>query len=343
MRARGATHAVMEVSSIALVLGRVSALRFRVGVFNNLTQDHLDFHGTMHAYAEAKALLFTRGMCDRAVIHIDDPFGAELAERASCPVVRVRTSLSSEGDVVPLSIESRSTGTSLVARVGRETVALSSRLVGLHNVENLLVALGVASALDLDIPRVAAALSHEAGAPGRLERCDGPGDDIVVLVDYAHTPDALRRVLLAVRGDALGSRLLCVFGCGGDRDAKKRDVMGEIAATHADVVVITNDNPRTESPVAIAECIEQGVRRVASIPRVEQADLGACSRGYAVELDRRKAIALAVASARPSDIVLIAGKGHETYQVIGEQKHAFDDREQARAALVRRGRELRGS
>ncbi len=349
MRKRGATHVAMEVSSIALVLGRVKAVRFRVAAFTNLTQDHLDFHGSMTAYADAKRMLFTACEPGMAVINVDDFFGAQLATLAKCQVLRVRTTpgTSADGDVVPLSVDARASGMRITARVPGGTVEIKSRLVGMHNLENLLVAIGIARALDLDVQRAADALEEEIGAPGRLERCDGPGDDVVVLVDYAHTPDALARVLEAVRNvsrnvdEAGGSRavdprILCVFGCGGDRDAGKRSLMGEAASARADVVIITSDNPRTEAPEAIAEPIEEGVRE-GGLRRLAPQELASAEKGYVVELDRHRAIALAIESASPHDIVLLAGKGHEDYQIIGTTKRPFDDRAEARAALsVRR-------
>jgi UDP-N-acetylmuramoyl-L-alanyl-D-glutamate--2,6-diaminopimelate ligase len=348
MRKRGATHVAMEVSSIALVLGRVKAVRFRVAAFTNLTQDHLDFHGSMSAYADAKRMLFTSAEPGLAVINVDDFFGAQLATAAKCKVLRVRTTpgSSTDGDIVPLAVDARASGMKITARVPGGTVEISSRLVGMHNLENLLVAIGVASALELDVQRAADALVDEIGAPGRLERCDGPGDDVVVLVDYAHTPDALARVLEAVRSvsrpldEAGGSRvlaprLICVFGCGGDRDATKRSPMGEAASARADVVVITSDNPRTEAPEAIAEPIEEGVRE-SGLKRLAAQELASATKGYVVELDRQRAIALAIESARPHDVVLLAGKGHEDYQIIGTTKRPFDDRAEARAALATR-------
>ena len=346
MKKRGATHVAMEVSSIALILGRVKAVRFRVAAFTNLTQDHLDFHGSMRAYADAKRLLFTDVEPGLAVINVDDEFGQELAGAAKCKVLRVRTKIGADGDVVPLAVDASASGMRIRARLPEGEVEIKSRLVGLHNLENLLVAVGIASALDLEVDRAAAALEHEIGAPGRLERCDGPDDDVVVLVDYAHTPDALARVLDAVRAvsrnideaggsRALEKRIVCVFGCGGDRDPTKRGPMGEAAALRADIAIITSDNPRTEAPEAIAEPIVAAV--VASgLPQVSAKDLAAVSRGYHVELDRHRAIAVAIATARVGDVVVLAGKGHEDYQIIGTTKRPFDDRAEARAALIAR-------
>jgi UDP-N-acetylmuramoyl-L-alanyl-D-glutamate--2,6-diaminopimelate ligase len=359
MRKRRATHVAMEVSSIALVLGRVKAVRFRVAAFTNLTQDHLDFHGSMDAYAAAKMQLFTSCQPGLAVVNVDQPFGAQLAAAAKCKVLRVRTSLgtsASDADIAPLSVDASASGMRITARVPNVpggSVEIKTRLVGLHNLENLLVAIGVASALELDVERAAKALEFEIGAPGRLERCDGAGDDVVVLVDYAHTPDALARVLDAVRevsrplDEAGGTRViaprvLCVFGCGGDRDPTKRRPMGEAVGARVDIAIVTSDNPRTEAPEAIAAPVEDGVRAT-GLPRLAPQELASVRRGYVVELDRHAAIALAIESARPGDVVLVAGKGHEDYQIVGTTKRAFDDRLESRRALEARRARAAGS
>jgi UDP-N-acetylmuramoyl-L-alanyl-D-glutamate--2,6-diaminopimelate ligase len=350
MRKRGATHVAMEVSSIALVLGRVRAVRFRVAAFTNLTQDHLDFHGSMEAYAAAKMALFTTCEPGLAVVNVDDPFGVKVAAAARCKVLRVRTKVgAADADIAPLSVDASASGMRIVAKVPGGDVEIKTRLVGLHNLENLLVAIGIASVLDLEVDRAAAALESEIGAPGRLERCDGPGDDVVAVVDYAHTPDALARVLDAVRevskplDEAGGTRVvtprvLCVFGCGGDRDPSKRGPMGEAVGARADVAIVTSDNPRTESPEAIAEPVEEGVR-AGGLTRISPEAVATTRKGYVVELDRQRAIALAIESARPGDVVVIAGKGHEDYQIVGTTKRPFDDRAEARNALrARRAR-----
>lgn len=323
MRRAGATHIAMEVSSIALTLRRVAAVRFRVAAFTNLTQDHLDFHGSMEKYAAAKMELFTTMGPGLAVVNVDDPFGETIAAACRCKTLRVRTRVGAgDADVYPEAVTMSSGGMTIAARIpgprsGR--VELTTRLVGAHNVENLLVALGIVSILDLDVEKAAAALANETGAPGRLERCDGPDDDVVVLVDYAHTPDALRRAIEAVRPNA--KRVLCIFGCGGDRDPTKRAPMG-VAAAAADYVIVTSDNPRTEDPVAIAETARRGVESAGG--------------RYEVELDRARAIARGVAMAERGDVVLIAGKGHEDYQIIGAEKRPFDDRVEAKRALAQR-------
>jgi len=337
MRRRGATHAAMEVSSIALVLGRVKAVRFRAAVFTNLTQDHLDFHGSMDAYGEAKARLFVDAAPGSAVVHVGDPFGKELARRVRGPLIRVTAAEGAapgEAEVLVTRATLDARGIDAELRTPRGPVRLRSRLVGRHNLENLAVTIGVACALELDLGRVAGGLAEELGAPGRLERCDGEGDDVTVAVDYAHTPDALARVLDSARAVARG-RLLCVFGCGGDRDAKKRGPMGEAVASRADVAIVTNDNPRTEDPRAIARPIEEAIR-ASGAAKIAVDAIASAARGYAVELDRAAAIRAAILSARPGDVVIVAGKGHEDYQVIGAEKRPFDDRVEARAALAER-------
>jgi UDP-N-acetylmuramoyl-L-alanyl-D-glutamate--2,6-diaminopimelate ligase len=323
MRARGATHVAMEVSSHALAFGRVRALRVSAAALTNITQDHLDFHGSMSAYAEAKARLFTELGPAASVLNVDDPFGRELAGRVNGTVVRVSAHHSTEADIAPTELALEPSGIEATVRTPHGDLPITSRLIGAHNLENLLLALGIAHALGLDLERAAAALSQASGAPGRLERCDAPGDDITVLVDYAHTPDALARVLDAVRSRHKG-RVFCVFGCGGDRDPTKRGPMGEAVGARADVAVVTNDNPRTEDPQAIAQGVVAGVRRAGGEP--------------ILELDRRKAIDFAVRYASSGDLVLVAGKGHEDYQIVGTVKHPFDDRIETRRALELRRR-----
>jgi UDP-N-acetylmuramoyl-L-alanyl-D-glutamate--2,6-diaminopimelate ligase len=321
MRDDGAEYVAMEVSSHALALRRVRAVRFRVAAFTNLTQDHHDFHGSMKEYAEAKSMLFTGYAPGAAVINVDDPFGAELAKLVRAPLTRVSSRPGADAEIAPREARVTAEGIEATLATPEGDVRIVSRLVGAHNLENLVVAMGIASALELDLPRAAAALAAESGAPGRLERCDERGDDIVVLVDYAHTPDALSRVLDAVRAVATG-RVWCVFGCGGDRDPTKREPMGQAAGSRADVAIVTNDNPRSEDPSEIARAVAKGVRRAGKEP--------------VVELDRRAAIARAVSGAAAGDAVLIAGKGHEDYQLVGAQKLAFDDRVEARRALAAR-------
>jgi UDP-N-acetylmuramoyl-L-alanyl-D-glutamate--2,6-diaminopimelate ligase len=334
MRKAGASHVAMEVSSHALDLGRVRAVRFRVAALTNLTQDHLDFHGTMEAYAAAKRALFTTCAPGSAVLNVGDAFGRSLVPLVKAPLVRVSAAIDADADIAPLRVTMAASGMDVVVKTPKGELHLETRLVGAHNLENIVVALGIAHALDLDLERAAKGIAGEVGAPGRLERCDSPGDDVTVLVDYAHTPDALARVLDSVKSVA-ASRLWCVFGCGGDRDATKRGPMGEAAAVRADAVVITSDNPRTEEPAAIAAPIEAAVA-ASGLPRVTFAELGTGARGYTVELDRAAAIAQTIQAAAKGDVVVLAGKGHEDYQIVGAVKRHFDDREEAKRALATR-------
>ncbi|MSP24533.1 MAG: UDP-N-acetylmuramoyl-L-alanyl-D-glutamate--2,6-diaminopimelate ligase [Myxococcales bacterium] len=338
MRALGATHLVMEVSSIALVAERVAEVSFRVAAFTNLTQDHLDYHGSMEAYAAAKDSLFLPGEDARhggpsvSVINIDDAHGRRLAGRlrdAGAAVLRYSIDPNSEAEVKPRALTVASEGTAI--RLFDTDRTLSSPLVGAHNASNLLCAVAVARALGLDEATALGGIAGVTGVPGRLERCDQPGhDDVVAVVDYAHTPDALVRVLASVRPLTQG-RLWCVFGCGGDRDPHKRAPMGEAVAHAADAILVTNDNPRSEPPEEIARAIVTGLDRA-----------GANGR-YRVVLERRQAIAHAVAEAASGDVVLVAGKGHEPYQIIGTHVHAFDDRDELRAALLERRRRRGGT
>jgi UDP-N-acetylmuramoyl-L-alanyl-D-glutamate--2,6-diaminopimelate ligase len=320
---RSGTHFVMEVSSHALSLARVDALGFRVAAFSNLSQDHLDFYASMVEYGAAKARLFEALSPEVSVLNSDDPFGLALAERAKGRVLT--TGRRPDAGVRALEAELDARGvTARVATPGGE-VRLTSRLLGAHNLENLLLALGILCALGFESEAAARALASAPAVPGRLERCDEDQDDIRVLVDYAHTPDALERVLAALARVTPGE-LVCVFGCGGDRDPGKRPKMGAAVARGAARAVLTSDNPRSEDPAKIAAEVERG--------------LAAGPARYSVELDRARAIELAVLGARPGDSVLVAGKGHETYQLVGSERRAFDDRVEARRALAlrRRGR-----
>lgn len=322
MRDLGATHVAMEVSSHAIVLGRVEAVRFRVAALTNLTQDHLDFHGSMEAYARVKERLFTDLAPAATVLNVDDAFGRTLAQSVRVPVVRVSArSTGKDADVFVRGRHTSDAGLEIAIGTPAGDVKVTSGLIGAHNLDNLLLAMGVAHALGLDVGRAAEGLSEAPAPPGRLERCDSKGDGLSVLVDYAHTPDALARALAAVR-ETTSQRLWCVFGCGGDRDSTKRAPMGEAAGRLADEVIVTSDNPRTEEPGAIAAAVAAGVRAAGATPTIE--------------LDRRRAIDLAIDAAADGDVVLIAGKGHEAYQIVGPVKHPFDDRVVAREALAKR-------
>lgn len=327
MRDLGATHVVMEVSSHALALGRVAAVRFRAAALTNITQDHLDFHGTFEAYVEAKATLFTDRGPGASVLNADDPSGARIAARLASPMT-----YSAQGRGATLRVirgGAHAQGVDAAVMTPEGEVALRSSLRGAHNVENLLAALGILGSLEIPYARAAEALADARGAPGRLERVVPPSADLGfdVLVDYAHTDDALARVLQTLRSTTPG-RVICVFGCGGDRDRAKRPRMGEAVARGAHVGVLTTDNPRSEAPEEIARDVLPGLRagmREAS---------GAPGEGeFAVVLDRTEAIGVAVGLARPGDVVLIAGKGHETYQEVRGVRTPFDDREVALGAL----------
>ncbi|MBM4374200.1 MAG: UDP-N-acetylmuramoyl-L-alanyl-D-glutamate--2,6-diaminopimelate ligase [Deltaproteobacteria bacterium] len=328
VRDRGARHLVMEVSSIALAASRMEGVRFDVAAFTNLTQDHLDFHGTMDAYAAAKDKLFLDFAPRVSVVNVDDPHGATLAQRLGergATVLSVSVRPDSAADVRPSTLSISTEGIAIDFADGG---ALRSPLVGAHNASNLLVGVAIARALGLDA-RALVGLGGMRTVAGRLERCDDPArDDLVAVVDYAHTPDALVRVLESVRGLTKG-KLICVFGCGGDRDPAKRAPMGEAVARAADLAIVTNDNPRSEAPDAIAAEILVGLER------------GGARGRTTVLLDRAQAIRHAVECAAPGDVVLVAGKGHEPYQLIGAETFAFDDRVELGRALAAR-RERRG-
>jgi UDP-N-acetylmuramoyl-L-alanyl-D-glutamate--2,6-diaminopimelate ligase len=322
--------AAMEVSSHALALHRVDTIDFDVAVFTNLTQDHLDFHRTFEAYRDAKARLFvllaTSGKPRRAaVVNVDDPAGQAMLQAAADPQVRrITFGLREPAELRPAHWESGMGGIRMHVVSSRGPIEIVSPLVGEHNVMNLLGAVGVGLALDMEPQQMGQILSRVTTVPGRFERVEA-GQPFLVVVDYAHTPDALERVLTTARKLVpAGGRLGVVFGCGGDRDRTKRPIMGGIAARIADRSWVTSDNPRSERPEAILAEIETGIPE-------EAAD-----RHEAIA-DRRRAIEGAVAWAREGDVVLIAGKGHETYQIIGGEVLPFDDREVARTALLERG------
>ena len=329
MEQSGCGAAVLEVSSHALALARVEGLAFRVGVFTNLTQDHLDFHGTMEEYFAAKAKLFeSLDPSATAVLNADDPHSAELASRTRARVVTY--GIDAEADVRLRASTSDFSGSTARVRLGEAETTVRLALPGRPNLWNLLAAAAAARALDLPVSSIVAGVEAVHGVPGRFERIVA-GQDFEVIVDYAHSDDAITNVLRTVR--SLGpSRIVTVFGCGGDRDRSKRPRMGEAAASGSDVVILTSDNPRTEDPERIADDAEEGVRR---------AERGApgCIE-YHRCLDRRAAITMAIGLARRGDAVVIAGKGHEDTQTIGGLAQPFDDRDICRAAVgerLRRG------
>jgi UDP-N-acetylmuramoyl-L-alanyl-D-glutamate--2,6-diaminopimelate ligase len=320
MLSAGTTHVVMEVSSIALDQARLEGVAFDAGAFTNLTQDHLDYHGTMESYLEAKALLFSRHLrADRGVgvSLVDSDAGRDLLAQTPGGQRRIACSIRPGADVSVARAELGLEGIQAQLDTPRGPLDIRSPLLAAHNLENVLVAVGVAEALELPREAIVSGVRTLAGVPGRLERVE-VGGERTVLVDYAHTPDALERAIAAVRPLVRG-RLIVIFGCGGDRDRTKRPRMGAIAARGADLAIVTSDNPRTEDPEAIVHAIVEGIRTVRS-------------DGFLVEIDRRAAIRRGWQESRAGDVILIAGKGHEDYQIVGTTKRPFDDREEAREA-----------
>jgi len=317
----GCRHAVMEVSSHALDQYRTTGIDFQVGVFTNLSGDHLDYHKTMEAYLGAKARLFeSLGSSATAVVNRDDPAGEEIAERTAAHVLwyGLGAEASLRGAVERMDVS----GAVLSMSYGGQTVAVRTPLIGRHNVLNCLAAAGAAQALGVDLAAVADALAGVECVPGRLERVKAEAP-YRVFVDYAHTDDALANVLETVAPMCAGGKLILVFGCGGDRDRTKRPRMAAVAQKYAHRIVLTSDNPRSEDPQAIVDEIVAG--------------LSAAGRAKThVQIDRRLAIEEAVASAESGDVVLIAGKGHEDYQIIGDRRVHFDDVETAAGAIAAR-------
>jgi UDP-N-acetylmuramoyl-L-alanyl-D-glutamate--2,6-diaminopimelate ligase len=311
----GTDLVAMEATSDGLAQGRLRGTRFATAAFTNLTQDHLNTHGSMEAYFDAKAMLFSRDYTDRAVINIDSPYGRRLVELSSD--LHVTTYGINEGDISCEDVSLGSTGSRATVRTPAGTFELVTRLVGAYNVSNCLCAIGMALDCGIALDSVAQGVSSIGRVPGRLERVDA-GQPFLALVDYAHTPDALEQALRACRELATG-RLIVVFGCGGDRDRAKRPLMGEAATRIADLSFITSDNPRSEDPAAIVSEVEVGARRG--------------SGEFRSVVDRREAIADALASARPGDVVLVAGKGHEQGQQFADRTLPFDDRDVVREHL----------
>ncbi len=321
----GIDYCVMEVSSHALSLGRVARCDFDMGVFTNISQDHLDFHQDMDEYFRAKKKLFTQLTLasvktgpKTAIINMDDQRGREIA--GHCPVSWLGYGVERETDLQAVAIDIGPRGAKFSARNKGKTVPISISLTGMFSIYNALAAAGAAIAEGISLESIAKALAAVPGVAGRFESID-EGQDFGVIVDYAHTPDGLENILRAANEFVPGRKIL-VFGCGGDRDRTKRPLMGKIAVTHADYVVVTSDNPRSEDPVAIIADIEPGLKE------------GGKSNGeYEIIPDRRQAIAAAIRMARKGDMVILAGKGHETYQIIGEEVLPFDDGAVAREVL----------
>lgn len=323
----GAQYCAMEVSSHALEQGRVKGCRFRTAVFTNLTQDHLDYHETMSRYAAAKGLFFSRlgnvyaaKEQDRsyAVLNADDPLSETYSELTASEVVTY--GIDSDADVRATNISITAQGTSFHVSTFRGEADVTLQMAGKFNVYNALAAITAVLLEGLELDAITAGLSAIPGVPGRVEAVNA-GQSFAVIVDYAHTPDGLENVLRAVQQFA-GKRIITVFGCGGDRDRTKRPLMGQIAAKYSDYSIVTSDNPRTEPPALILKDIEAGLIH----QRIDASK-------YELIEDRRAAIQKAVEMASPGDVVLIAGKGHETYQEINGVKHPFDDRIAAKEAI----------
>lgn len=309
MAAKGCTHVVMEVSSHALYLHRVDCIPFRVGVFTNLTEDHLDFHKTMEAYRQAKALLF--GKCETGVFNADDEAVAQTMTEAVCKKLSV--SAQHSADLTAQNICLHADCVTFDAETAAQTVPVRVDIPGGFTAYNALSVLGAAMALGIPLADAAQALRTAQSVKGRVEVVPTPGKDYTVLIDYAHTPDALENVLRSVRSYCKG-RLIAVFGCGGDRDPMKRPIMGEIGVSLSDLAVITSDNPRTEDPMKIIGQILEGAKK--------------CGKPYEVVENRRLAIRRAMDLARKDDIIVLCGKGHETYQILGTEKTHLDEREE---------------
>jgi len=316
----GCTHGVLEVSSHALALKRVFGTRFTVGVFSNLTPDHLDFHHDMESYYQAKRLLFVpegENRIEAAVINVDDPYGRRLVSEIPGPVVSY--GMTAPANIHVLECSPRMDGTHLCLATHQGEIDVETRLVGRPNVYNIMAAVGAAQALDIVPDAIRLGIEKLAGVPGRMEIID-QGQPFTIIVDYAHTPDALDNLLETVT-QLNHRRVITVFGCGGDRDRIKRPVMGRIAGAKSDYVIATSDNPRSEDPDQILAEIEAGLRD-APAP-------------YQMIPDRRKAIETALKTAESGDVIVIAGKGHEDYQIIGTRAYPFDDRRVARDFLFR--------
>ena len=304
----GCTHVVMEVSSHSLVLARVAGLRFSVGLFTNLTQDHLDFHKTMDEYARAKALLFAQS--EKGGANVDDPYAPVMLESAACPML-TWSIRKNDADLVAKDIRLASDGVRFCAVSAEGLARVKLAIPGSFSVYNALTVIACGLQLGIPLETCCESLSDAQGVKGRMEVVPTDGD-YTILIDYAHTPDALENVLRALRETTTG-RLVALFGCGGDRDRTKRPIMGKIATETADFTIITSDNPRTEDPKDIIADILEGVSCPKSL--------------YKVIIDRREAIAWAIDNHRSGDVIVLAGKGHETYQIVGKTKHHMDERE----------------
>ena len=342
----GVSHVIMEVSSHGIDLDRVFGCEFDGVIFTNLTSEHLDYHKTLKQYFESKKKLFSDSLMKShksrrfAVTNPDDPRGEDIVEEIALPVIRY--GLNSSCDISADQVRSTFEELSFRVKTPRGEFQIHSKLAGGFNLYNILAAVATGIAMDIPLETLKDGVESLNGVPGRFEKVENP-KGIHLIIDYAHTPDALERVLLGARGIIEGTvcgpflgdeKIITVFGCGGDRDRTKRPLMGEVAGRHSDLAILTSDNPRTEDPLAIMEEVEKGLK---SIPLEEwhQHEISSwrSRKGYLKIPDRREAIRMAIRMARPMDTVLIAGKGHEDYQIIGKKKFPFDDRVEARKAL----------
>ncbi len=329
----GCSAAVMEVSSHALALKRVDGVRFAAGVFSNLTRDHLDFHGDMETYFAAKRRLFEM-LPEGApgIVNVDDPKGQVLAGMVRRPVTY---GIRNAADVTPEPFDYSLSGLRFTARTPRGALQVKSTLVGQPNVYNVLAAIATADALDVPHEAIESGIEQLPGVPGRFEVVSQSGDDIGVVVDYAHTDDALKNLLETARALSPG-RLITVFGCGGDRDRTKRPLMGAVGGRLSDVLIVTSDNPRTEDPAAIIDEVLRGIPGGADRASSRSSRPGPPGPEVLAIVDRRDAVTKAIDVARAGDLVIVAGKGHEKTQVIGERALPFDDVAVSRDALARR-------
>jgi UDP-N-acetylmuramoyl-L-alanyl-D-glutamate--2,6-diaminopimelate ligase len=322
VRDAGGTHAVLEVSSHSLVMDRTWGCHFDVAIFTNLTRDHLNFHKTFEEYFAAKKVLFAgtgAGAPGTAVLNIDDPYGARLDALAKRTLTY---GISSPADLTAKKFALSFHGLEFTAQTPAGPVAVRSSLVGRINVYNILAAIGAALALEIPVAKIEEGIRHLELVPGRFQRID-EGQPFLVVVDYAHADDAMRNLISTARELNPSGRIITVFGAGGERDRSTRPPMGEAAGSLSDLVILTSDNPRSEDPLRIINDVVVGLQKV--------------NANYVIEPDRDLAVAMAIDEAKPGDIVLLAGKGHETYQILRDRTYEFDDREKARAILRRRG------
>lgn len=335
MADHGVTHLVMEVSSHALDQGRTGLCPFRAGIFTNISRDHLDYHGGMDEYFKAKSLLFEElGSTSRkdeccGIINIDDPMGEKMASLTKARVLTY--GIERDADFSVNSLKTDEMGIRADISTPSGIIKIESALLGRFNVYNIMAALSAACFLGIKHENIIKGIADLRNVPGRLESVPNR-KGLSIVVDYAHTPDALEKAQLNLRS-LISGKLITVFGCGGDRDRGKRFDMGFSAGTNSDIIIVTSDNPRSEAPLSIISQIEEGIKK-AGLLRLDYKRNGQYLKsGYFIEENRRKAIKLAVSMAGKNDLILIAGKGHENYQIVGSEKRTFDDREEAALAV----------